>query len=84
MIGEIKRLARGRGAQLIEFFVNHRGPYVGNFQTCGFRMRTVKRIHPMIVFTEMDREDVEFMSDIRNWYLTYADMDIEAVSRGAP
>jgi hypothetical protein len=67
--------------QLIEFFANPKGPYVSHFEACGFRMRTAKRIYPMIVFTEMAGEDMEFLSDIRNWYLTYADMDIESVTR---
>jgi len=56
----------------ISMKINPEGPYGHNLIRCGFKFNTSNR-YPFIVWSEHDKE---YFVNLKNWYLTVADLDI--------
>jgi hypothetical protein len=56
--------------------INTRGPYYENFLKCGFKFGLRSPGPPLMVLMRKDDKDLNYVNEIRNWYVTHQDGDI--------
>jgi hypothetical protein len=69
-----------KGLTLITTLINPVGPYMRYFLQCGFRFGYPSTKMPLTVLATNDNKEIEYLKSIENWYLTYGDLDAEAIS----
>jgi hypothetical protein len=67
------------GSAQVVFVVNPSGPYSRVLRHWGFRFGYRSRPRSLMVLTSPDEPEAAYLGTIENWYLTYADEDIESL-----
>lgn len=76
----IVKFAVSKGSNLILSIINPVGLYARNFRNCGFRLGLdLVDGFPLDIMVPRSENDSAYLMDIRNWHLTYMDIDIESV-----
>lgn len=73
------RYAITKNSNSIISTINPEGLYYRHFLTCGFKSGSHSTELPLMVLTANEDEDIEYMRNIGNWYLTHGDYDIESI-----
>lgn len=78
-ISALVKFALSKGSELITWGINPTGPYVKNFLRCGFNLQNNLTYRTFHVLPPDDDSDLEYLANLKNWYLTFGDYDIESL-----
>lgn len=76
------KFAISKNSDLITSLINPVGPYIKNFLRFGFTIGYRSTKTPFHVLVPNEDKDLEYLTNIKNWYLTNGDCDLEAMGPG--
>jgi GNAT superfamily N-acetyltransferase len=79
-ISALVKFVLSKGCELITWGINPRGPYVKNFLRCGFNLQNNHAYGTFHVLLPNAGNNLEYLTDLKNWYLTFGDYDIESLA----
>jgi hypothetical protein len=79
-ISALVKFASNKQCELITWGINPTGPYVKNFLRCGFNLQNNPAYGTFHVLLPAARNNLKYLTDLKNWYLTFGDYDIESLA----